>query len=360
MSQIENVLAEIEAQPRTWLVTGAAGFIGSNLVEHLLRHGQVVRGLDNLSTGYLHNLDEVRQKVGDEAYERFTFVEGDIRDLPTCHQLCEGVDVVLHNAALGSVPRSIEDPILTNQSNVDGFLNMLVAARDAGVRRFVYAASSSTYGDEPTLPKVEHRIGNPLSPYAVTKYVNELYANVFQSTYGIGCVGLRYFNVFGPRQDPNGAYAAVIPKWIHTLLVGETCVINGDGETSRDFCFVENVVQANILAGFTENPEAFGQVYNVACGERTTLNELYTLIRDGLAAIDPAIASARPTYQDFRAGDVRHSHADIGKIISLLRYAPTHTVRSGLDAALPWYAEQTLGQAGSNDSGDRSLASAGV
>lgn len=353
MSHIQKILAEIEARPRTWLVTGAAGFIGSNLVEHLLRRGQVVRGLDNLSTGYLHNLEEVRRNVGDEAYARFSFVEGDIRDLATCHELSKGVHVVLHNAALGSVPRSIEDPILTNQSNVDGFLNMLVAARDAGVSRFVYAASSSTYGDEPTLPKVEHRIGNPLSPYAVTKYVNELYASVFQSTYGIQSVGLRYFNVFGPRQDPNGAYAAVIPKWIHALLTGETCVINGDGETSRDFCFVENVVQANILAGLTDNPAAVGQVYNVACGERTTLNDLFRLIRDGLAAIDPTIGSAEPVYQDFRAGDVRHSHADIGKITSLLGYEATHTVRSGLDAALPWYAEQTLGQ-------DGKFASAGI
>lgn len=358
MSQFQAVLEELGRRPRTWLVTGAAGFIGSNLVEHLLKYGQTVRGLDNLSTGYLHNLDAVRELVGPEAWERFSFVEGDIRDLGTCRESCEEVDVVLHHAALGSVPRSIEDPILANQSNVDGFLNMLVAARDAGVKRFVYAASSATYGDEPTLPKVEHLIGRPLSPYAVTKYVNELYADVFQTSYGIGCVGLRYFNVFGPRQDPDGAYAAVIPKWIHTLLVGDRCAINGDGETTRDFCFVEDVVQANILAGMTEDPAAIGQVYNVACGGGTTLNDLFVLIRDGLAEIDPSVAASSPEYHDFRAGDVRHSHADIGKITALLGYEAAHTVRSGLAAALPWYAEQEEASEDPTDAHDLSLVPA--
>ncbi len=340
MSQIDEVLEELAQRPRTWLVTGAAGFIGSNLVEKLLRYGQTVRGLDNLSTGYLHNIEEVRELVGPEAWSRFSFVEGDIRDLATCRELCEGVDIVLHHAALGSVPHSIEDPILANQSNVDGFLNVLVAAREAGVGRVVYAASSATYGDEPTLPKVEHLIGNPLSPYAVTKYVNELYAKVFHTTYGLESIGLRYFNVFGPRQDPDGAYAAVIPKWIHTLLVGERCVINGDGETTRDFCFVDDVVQANILAGMTGNPAALGEVYNVACGGGTTLTDLFDLIREELAEIDSAVASLTPEYREFRMGDVRHSHADIGKIRRRLGYEPAHTVRSGLATALSWYARQ--------------------
>lgn len=337
---MREVLKELADRPRTWLVTGAAGFIGSNLVEQLLKYGQTVRGLDNLSTGYLHNIEEVRELVGPEAWSRFSFVEGDIRDLATCRTLCDGVDIVLHHAALGSVPHSIEDPILANQSNVDGFLNLLVAARDAGVRRVVYAASSATYGDEPTLPKVEHLIGNPLSPYAVTKYVNELYAKVFQTTYGTASIGLRYFNVFGPRQDPDGAYAAVIPKWIHTLLMGERCVINGDGQTTRDFCFVNDVVQANILAGMTENQAALGEVYNVACGGGTTLTDLFELIRDELAEIDPMVASSTPEYREFRTGDIRHSHADIEKISGLLGYEATHSVRSGLAAALPWYARQ--------------------
>ena len=340
MSHFQKVLEELAERPRTWLVTGAAGFIGSNLVEHLLRYGQTVRGLDNLSTGYLHNIEQVSELVGPEAWGRFSFVEGDIRDLATCHALCEGVDVVLHHAALGSVPHSIEDPILANQSNVDGFLNILVAARDAGVQRVVYAASSATYGDEPTLPKVEHLIGDPLSPYAVTKYVNELYAKVFQTTYGTAGVGLRYFNVFGPRQDPDGAYAAVIPKWIHTLLTGERCVINGDGETTRDFCFVDDVVQANILAATTDNPAALGEVFNVACGGGTTLTKLFELIRDELAEIDPTVAAATPEYRDFRVGDIRHSHADIGKITRLLGYSANYSVRSGLATALPWYARQ--------------------
>ena len=342
MTAYEEITLLLRSRPRTWLVTGVAGFIGSNLLEALLDLGQTVVGLDNFSTGYQRNLDEVRQSVSERAWSRFTFHEGDVRDLETCRAVCQGVDVVLHQAALGSVPRSIADPIATNQTNIDGFLNLLVAARDAGVRRFVYAASSSTYGDEPTLPKVEERIGRPLSPYAVTKYVNELYAHVFQSTYGIDCVGLRYFNVFGKRQDPAGAYAAVIPKWIATLLEGGSCSINGDGETSRDFCFVANVVQANVLAATVDTARPDAEVYNVACGDRTTLNDLFTAIRDGLAATAPEIASARPEYQPFRQGDVRHSQADITKIRTLLHYRPTHSLREGLQAALPWYVEQSL------------------
>ncbi|HET8655856.1 MAG TPA: SDR family oxidoreductase, partial [Longimicrobiaceae bacterium] len=314
MSRYDEVVRELRASPRTWLVTGAAGFIGSNLVEHLLRLGQTVWGLDNFSTGYRHNLEDVRAQVGEDAWARFRFTEGDIRDLATCEAVCEGVDYVLHQAALGSVPRSIADPITTNASNITGFLDMLVAARDAGVKRFVYAASSSTYGDHPGLPKVEDRIGRPLSPYAVTKYVNELYADVFRRTYGIATTGLRYFNVFGRRQDPDGAYAAVIPRWIGRLLSGRTCVINGDGETSRDFCYIDNVVQANLLAAMAVGEAGAGEVYNVAVGDRTTLNDLYAAIRDGLARVQPELAGLAAEYGPFREGDVRHSQADISKI----------------------------------------------
>ena len=264
---------QLRQHPATWLVTGAAGFIGSNLVETLLRLGQRVVGLDSFATGHRRNLDEVRALVGDEAWRRCTFLEGDIRDATTCREACTGVDYVLHQAALGSVPRSIEDPLTTNAANITGFVNMLVAARDAGVRRFVYAASSSTYGDHPELPKIEERIGNPLSPYAVTKLVNELYAAVFARTYGFRSIGLRYFNIFGQRQDPNGAYAAVIPRWFAALLTGEPVYINGDGETSRDFCFIDNCVQANLLAAIAPD-EAADQVYNVAFGERTSLTHI--------------------------------------------------------------------------------------
>lgn len=339
MSAYLDAQRGLRAAPRTWLVTGAAGFIGSNLTETLLALGQRVVGLDNFSTGYRRNLDEVRAAVGEDAWRRFHFVEGDIRDLPTCHAVCRGVEYVLHQAALGSVPRSLEDPLASHQSNVDGFLHVLLAARDAGVRRFVYAASSSTYGDHPGLPKVEERIGRPLSPYAVTKYVNELYAQVFQQSYGTETVGLRYFNVFGRRQDPNGAYAAVIPRWVGQLLAGRECVIHGDGETSRDFCYVENAVQANLLAAVAAGEGVAGEVYNVAVGERTTLNRLFAEIRDTLAAFRPELAGAEPRYGAFRAGDVRHSQADISKIRQRLGYAPTHTVRQGLAEALPWYVE---------------------
>jgi UDP-N-acetylglucosamine 4-epimerase len=323
--------------PKTWLITGVAGFIGSNLLETLLKLNQTVIGLDNFSTGHRHNLDDVKALVDPSQWERFSFLEGDIRDLAICHQACTGVDYVLHQAALGSVPRSIEDPITTNQNNIDGFLNMLVAARDASVDRFVYAASSSTYGDHPGLPKVEDLIGKPLSPYAVTKYVNELYADVFARTYSMSCIGLRYFNIFGRRQDPNGAYAAVIPKWFAGLLKEEPVYINGDGETSRDFCYIDNCVQANILAAVADNPEAVNRVYNVAFGERTTLNELLGFIQDRIEVFRPDLDRVAPVYRDFRPGDVRHSLADITAARDLLGYVPRYSVRSGLDEAARWY-----------------------
>lgn len=330
----------LRREPGTWLVTGAAGFIGSNLVETLLGLGQRVSGLDNYATGHRKNLEQVRALVGEERWDRFEMIEGDIKNLDDCRQACEGADYVLHQAALGSVPRSIKDPIATNESNVTGFLNVLVAARDAGVKRFVYAASSSTYGDHEALPKVEGRIGSPLSPYAVTKYVNELYAGVFARTYGMEIIGLRYFNVFGRRQDPDGAYAAVIPRWIGNLLRDRPCTINGDGETSRDFCYVENAVQANLLAATTDNPDALNQVYNVAYGESTTLGELYDLIREVLPRIQPDLASRSlpdPVFGEFRPGDVRHSLADVSKAERLLGYSPTHSVSQGLDEAAGWY-----------------------
>jgi UDP-N-acetylglucosamine/UDP-N-acetylgalactosamine 4-epimerase len=329
--------AQLKARPRRWLITGVAGFIGSNLLEALLKLDQDVVGLDNFATGHQRNLDEVQTLVGPERWARFRFIEGDIRNLADCQQACEGVNMVLHEAALGSVPRSVADPITSNAANVTGFLNMLVAARDAQVERFVYAASSSTYGDHPGLPKVEDTIGKPLSPYAVTKYVNELYADVFARSYGLASIGLRYFNVFGPRQDPNGAYAAVIPKWISSLVQGEPVYINGDGETSRDFCFIDNVIQANLLAAATDSAEAINQVYNVAVGDRTTLNQLYSLLCDNLAPHKPGVQDAKPVYRDFRAGDVRHSLADVGKAGSRLGYVPTHNLAQGLKVAMPWY-----------------------
>lgn len=337
MSAYAALLKNMESAPGTWLVTGVAGFIGSNLLEQLLRHGQKVVGLDNFLTGYQKNLDMVRAIVGEAAWKNFTFIKGDIRDSETCHAACKGVDHVLHEAALGSVPRSIDDPLLSNGCNIDGFLNMLVAARDARVRSFVYAASSSTYGDSPELPKVEDKIGNPLSPYAVTKYVNELYADVFARCYDFTTVGLRYFNVFGRRQDPFGAYAAVIPQWFAGLLRGETVYVNGDGETSRDFCYIDNVVEANLLASFA-GEEARNKIYNVAFGQRTTLNELFTLIREEVARHKPEAKDAVSVHRDFRAGDVRHSLADISRANTLLGYAPTYDVRQGLRLAGDWYA----------------------
>ncbi|OSI13299.1 NAD-dependent epimerase/dehydratase family protein [Neisseria canis] len=336
MNKYEQIQQELKQSPKKWLVTGVAGFIGSNLLETLLTLDQTVVGLDNFATGHQHNLDEVQRTVTPEQWARFTFIKGDIRDLETCHQVCKGIDYVLHQAALGSVPRSINDPITSNSANIDGFLNMLVAARDAEVKSFVYAASSSTYGDHPGLPKVEHTIGKPLSPYAVTKYVNELYADVFARAYGFTCIGLRYFNVFGKRQDPNGAYAAVIPKWTSAMIKNEDLFINGDGETSRDFCFIENTVQANILAATTDNADARNQVYNVAVGGRTTLNQLFNYIRSSLADNDIQYTKDA-IYRDFRAGDVRHSQADIGKAQNLLGYEPQFTIEQGIKKAMPWY-----------------------
>ncbi|MEW6119261.1 MAG: SDR family oxidoreductase [Pseudomonadota bacterium] len=328
---------QLAAGPKTWLVTGAAGFIGCNLVEALLMLDQKVVGLDNFATGREKNLAQVQASVGPERWARFSFKRGDIRDLITCHTVCAGVDYVLHQAALGSVPRSIEDPLSTHAANNTGFINMLVAARDARVKRFVYAASSSTYGDHPGLPKVEDVIGKPLSPYAVTKLVNELYADVFGRCYGMESIGLRYFNIFGRRQDPNGAYAAVIPKWVASMIANEPVYINGDGETSRDFCYIDNVIQANLLAATATHPEAANQVYNVAVGERTTLNQLYEAIRSSLVPRFPHLAGARPVYRDFRSGDVRHSLADIGKARARLGYEPTHRIDSGLAEAMDWY-----------------------
>lgn len=348
MTSYEKLQIQLRAEPRTWLITGVAGFIGSNLLETLLKLNQRVVGLDNFATGYQHNLDEVQTLVSPAQWAAFNFIEGDICTLDDCRKAMNfssssqtqdtvTVDYVLHQAALGSVPRSLEDPITTNRNNIDGFLNMLVTARDAGVKRFVYAASSSTYGDHPDLPKVEDKIGKPLSPYAVTKLVNELYAEVFARIYGFKTIGLRYFNIFGQRQDPNGAYAAVIPKWIDALLKGDPVYINGTGETSRDFCFIENVRQINLLAATTDNPDSVNQVYNVAVGDRTDLNELFRLLRDGLAAGHPTLKNVQPIYRDFRAGDVKHSQADIGKAVRLLGYQPTHTIRQGLGEALGWY-----------------------
>lgn len=338
----EAVQTELKATPKTWLVTGVAGFIGSNLLETLLKLDQNVVGLDNFATGFQHNLDEVESLVSVDQWKKFCFIEGDIRDIEACRKACTGVNYVLHQAALGSVPRSIEDPITTNENNITGFLNMLVAARDADVKRFVYAASSSTYGDHPGLPKVEDRIGKPLSPYAVTKYVNELYTDVFAKTYNFNTIGLRYFNIFGQRQDPKGAYAAVIPKWFSALIANETVFINGDGETSRDFCFIENCVQANILAATVEDDAATNQVYNVAFGERTTLNELFQLIKERVVSANASAKDAHPTYRDFRAGDVRHSLADIAKGETLIGYKPDNSVRDGLNKAAEWYLTNLL------------------
>jgi UDP-N-acetylglucosamine 4-epimerase len=341
MNPYNSLQEQLRADPKVWLITGVAGFIGSNLLETLLKLDQKVVGLDNFATGYQRNLDEVQALVSPSQWANFRFIEGDIRDLDDCKRACDGVAYVLHQAALGSVPRSIVDPLVSNAVNVSGFLNMLVAARDAKVKRFVYASSSATYGDHPALPKIEDAIGRPLSPYAVTKYVNELYANVFASCYGFDTIGLRYFNVFGPRQDPDGAYAAVVPKWTAAMLRREPVYINGDGETSRDFCFVNNTVQANLLAATTKNPDALNQIYNVAVGDRTSLNELYFELKRLLAPDYPHLQESKPVYRDFRAGDVRHSLADISKAQTLLGYAPTQRMRQGLEMAISWYIKQS-------------------
>ena len=369
MTRYEITQTQLRQDPKFWLITGVAGFIGSNLLETLLKLDQRVVGLDNFSTGHLRNLDEVQTLVTPTQWANFHFIQGDICNLDDCRRamvhchsrqggnpVSQEVDYVLHQAALGSVPRSLEDPINTNETNISGFLNMLVAARDSKVKSFTYAASSSTYGDHPALPKVEDNIGKPLSPYAVTKYVNELYADVFARCYGFNTIGLRYFNVFGPRQDPNGAYAAVIPKWISSMIKGEPIHINGDGETSRDFCFIANVVQANLLAatiaescgaGFnppypsdSAQPSPVNQIYNIAIGDRTTLNDLYAQIKSNLLPRYPHLQDAQPIYRDFRAGDVRHSLADISKAQRLLGYAPTQRIGQGLELAMPWYVGQ--------------------
>lgn len=368
MTAYSQLQTRLQSEPHTWLVTGVVGFIGSHLLEALLKLNQRVVGLDNFATGHQRNLDEVQSLVSPEQWANFNFIHGDIRNLENCqramlfHPLSVGegmgegspnystpVEYILHQAALGSVPRSIEDPITTNETNISGFLNMLFAAREAKVKRFVYAASSSTYGDHPALPKLEDNIGKPLSPYAVTKLVNELYADVFARTYGFKTIGLRYFNIFGPRQDPEGGYAAVIPKWIASMIKGEPVYINGDGETSRDFCFIENVVQINLLAATVSDlPLPLGegytspvnQVYNVSVGDRTTLSELYEMLYINLLPNYPRLLGMKPVYRDFRAGDVRHSLADISKAATLLGYQPTQRICEGLKAAMEWYVSK--------------------
>lgn len=335
MTRYATLLDTLPKAPKTWLITGVAGFIGSNLLETLLKLEQHVVGLDNFATGHAYNLDEVQSQVSPEQWANFTLIQGDIRNLDDCKKACAGVDYILHQAALGSVPRSLNDPITTNSTNIDGFLNMLVAARDAEAKSFTYAASSSTYGDHPGLPKVEDIIGKPLSPYAVTKYVNELYADVFARCYNFNTIGLRYFNVFGKRQDPNGAYAAVIPKWTASMINGEDVFINGDGETSRDFCFIENAVQANLLAA-TSDLSARNNVYNVAVSGRTDLNQLFAALKSSMADND-VIYAKEPVYRDFRAGDVRHSQADISKAEQKLGYAPEFDITTGIAKAMPWY-----------------------
>jgi UDP-N-acetylglucosamine 4-epimerase len=338
LSVYESTREELCQTPFSWLITGVAGFIGSHLLESLLMLDQRVMGLDNFSTGTRSNLEDVRSRAGTNRWARFTLLEGDIRSLEACRRACRGVDFVLHQAALGSVPRSIAEPLATHESNATGTLNMLVAARDEGVERFVYASSSSVYGDIPDQPKVESRSGRPLSPYAVTKAAGELYADVFARTHGMVTVGLRYFNVFGPRQDPSGPYAAVIPRWIGALLNDEPVVIYGDGETSRDFCYVANAVQASLLAAVVSHPGPPGGVYNVAVQHQTTLNELFDRIRERVTRFHPTAGGRRPAYEDFRPGDVRHSVADITRAREGLGYQPTHTLEKGLDEALEWYA----------------------
>ena len=341
MTKYEELQEYLKDNQRTWLVTGVAGFIGSNLLEKLLILNQKVVGLDNFDTGHQYNIDQAiedaNKATGKDLKDNFKFIKGDIRELNDCNQACNNVDYVLHQAALGSVPRSIEDPINTNRANIDGFLNMLVASKDANVKRFVYAASSSTYGDHPDLPKVEDKIGNPLSPYAVTKVVNELYAQVFAKTYGFETIGLRYFNIFGKRQDPNGAYAAVIPKWVAAILNKEDVFINGDGETSRDFCYIDNTIQMNLLAATTDNNNATNQVYNVALNDRTSLNKIYQMIEDRLIKRTQGLERKDPIYRDFRAGDVRHSQANIDKAQELLDYQPKYMISEGMDKAMDWY-----------------------
>ena len=341
MTRYEQLQEHLKDNQNTWLVTGVAGFIGSNLLEKLLILNQKVVGLDSFDTGYQHNVDQAIQDAnhitGKDLSNNFKFINGDIKKLSDCKLACDGVDYVLHQAALGSVPRSIEDPIATNEANINGFVNMLVASRDAKVKRFVYAASSSSYGDNPDLPKVEHMTGNPLSPYAVTKIVNELYANVFAKNYDFKTIGLRYFNIFGKRQDPEGAYAAVIPKWVAAILNKEDVYINGDGETSRDFCYIDNTVQMNLLAATTDNEEATNQVYNVALNDRTSLTKLHQMIEKRLIERVEGLEKKKPIYREFRSGDVRHSQASIDKAKKLLDYQPKYKISEGMDEAIDWY-----------------------
>ncbi|MEZ9356504.1 NAD-dependent epimerase/dehydratase family protein [Vibrio breoganii] len=339
MTKYEQIKAELQESPKTWLITGVAGFIGSNLLETLLKLNQKVIGLDNFATGHQRNLDEVKELVEASQWQKFIFIEGDIRNYEDCKSAVDGVDYVLHQAALGSVPRSIADPIATNATNISGFINMLTASKEEGVKSFTYAASSSTYGDHPALPKVEENIGNPLSPYAVTKYVNELYASVYARTYGFKAIGLRYFNVFGRRQDPNGAYAAVIPKWAAAMINGENIFINGDGKTSRDFCYIDNTIQVNLLAATAEDAVK-DEVYNVAVGDRTTLNELYEKISFVLKR-DGVTTDSKVIYRNFRPGDVKHSQASIAKSMSKLGYEYTHTIGAGIEEAMSWYIDSS-------------------
>ena len=339
MTAYEDLRARISERQQTWLVTGAAGFIGSHLVETLLKAGQAVTGLDNFSTGKRENLEHIRRSVGELRWRNFRFIEGDIRSLEDCREACRGAAVVLHQAALGSVPRSIDDPIASTASNVSGFLNMLVAARDAAVERFVYASSSATYGDHPALPKTEPVIGRPVSPYGLTKYVNELYAEVFARCYGFKSVGLRYFNVFGPRQNPEGDYAAVISAWVGALVRGQTAYINGDGTAARDFCYGDNVVQANLLAATVTDPAALNQPYNIAVGEQTSLTELFEMIRALLIPRFPHLRSVRPVHREERRGDIKFSRADIAKAKKLLGYRPQYRVIEGLERTIDWYVD---------------------
>lgn len=340
MSTYNRTKEDLIKNPKTWLITGVAGFIGSNLLEALLKLNQSVIGIDNFSNSSGNNLSAV-QAVSGENWSNFTFYEADIRSLEDCLKACNTADFVLHQAALGSIPRSIANPVLTNDSNINGFLNMLIASRDSNAKRFVYAASSSTYGDHPSLPKTEDRIGRPLSPYAITKYVNELYAEVFGKTYGMETIGLRYFNVFGPRQSPDGAYAAVIPKWINSLLSGDACIINGDGSTSRDFCYIDNVIQANILAATSTNMNAINQVYNVAYGTSTTLNDLHQILVQNIAKHNYQTIENKPSYQDFRPGDVLHSLADITKAKKFLSYNPIYSAEEGLENTVNWFIKNS-------------------
>ncbi|MBP6986170.1 MAG: SDR family oxidoreductase [Alphaproteobacteria bacterium] len=340
MTAYEALKNHLKDNTYSWLITGVAGFIGSNLLHTLLSQNQRVVGLDNFSTGFAHNLERVRDRVSPSQWQEFKFMEGDICNLEDCMVACSGVDFVLHQAALGSVPRSIENPMATHKSNVDGFLNMLVAARDHKVSRFVYASSSSVYGDSPSLPKVEEVTGNLLSPYALTKFMDEQYAHVFSRCYGIACIGLRYFNVFGPHQDPHGAYAAVIPRWVDAMMEDKPCYINGDGFNSRDFCYVENAIQVNLLAALSDKEESLNEVYNVAVGDQTNLLQLYAAIKNLLRDDFPHLQTHQPIHKEFRPGDVEHSLADIGKSKKLLGYEPTHRIHEGLKEAIDWYISQ--------------------